>query len=56
MPTEVWQRGAVAGYVPLLMPVAHSFLQVKEELDALVASLDEDLLWRTPTGAACPRT
>ena len=52
MPTEVWQRGAVAGYAPLLMPVAHSFLQVKEELDALVASLDEDLLWRTPTGAA----
>ena len=52
MPTEVWQRGPLAGYEPLLMPVAHSLLQVKEELEALVGSLDEDAIWRTPPGAA----
>lgn len=52
MPTEVWQRGPVAGYVPLLMPVAHSFLQVKEELAALAAGLDHELLWHAESGAA----
>ena len=52
MPTEVWQRGAVPGYEPLLMPVAHSFLQVKEDIDALVTGLDDERLWRTLAGAA----
>ena len=52
MPTEVWQRGPVAGYEPLLMPVVHSFLQVKEDLDGLFAKLDDDLLWGEPAGAA----
>jgi hypothetical protein len=52
MPTEVWQRGSIEGYGPLLMPVAHSFLQVKEEIEALLADLDENLLWHAPPGAA----
>lgn len=52
MPTEVWQRGAVTGYEPLLMPVVHSFLQVKEELDALASELDDDMLWNDGAGAA----
>lgn len=52
MPTEVWQRGPVPGYAPLLMPVVHSFLQVKEELDALATMFDADLLWQIPAGAA----
>lgn len=52
MPTEVWQRGSVPGYEPLLMPVVHSFLQVKEDIDGLVTDLDEALLWREPPGAA----
>ena len=52
MPTEVWQRGSIPGYEPLLMPVAHSFLQVKEVIDALVSSLDEKVLWKEPAGAA----
>jgi uncharacterized damage-inducible protein DinB len=46
MPSEVWQRGAVPGYEPLLMPVVHSFLQVKEEVERLSRVLDDDLLWQ----------
>ena len=52
MPIEVWQRGSIPGYEPLLMPVVHSLLQVKEDIDGLVADLDEELLWREPAGAA----
>jgi len=52
MPTEVWQRGSIPGYEPLLMPVVHSFLQVKEDIDGLITDLDEELLWREPAGAA----
>lgn len=52
MAQEVWQRGPVPGYPPLLMPVAHSLLQVKEELDALVATLTDASVWERPGGAA----
>jgi uncharacterized damage-inducible protein DinB len=34
------------------MPVAHSFLQVKEELDRLALRVPEDLVWRRPGDAA----
>lgn len=52
MPTEVWQRGPVPGYQPLLMPVAHALLQVKEDVDSLAATLDEAQLWTEPGSAA----
>ena len=52
MPTEVWQRGSTQGFEPLLMPVVHSFLQVKEDIDTLVTHLDDELLWKEPAGAA----
>jgi uncharacterized damage-inducible protein DinB len=52
MPHEVWQRGPIAGYPELLMPVAHSLLQVKEDLDALSARLSDEHLWARPAGAA----
>jgi uncharacterized damage-inducible protein DinB len=53
MPTEVWQRGPVAGFHPLLIPLAHSLLQVKEDIDGLFASLpDDELLWVQPARAA----
>lgn len=51
-PPEVWLRGAVAGYEPLLMPAVHSMLQVREELAALAARVPESIVWRTPGGAA----
>ncbi len=52
MAHEVWQRGPVAGYPALLMPVAHSLLQVKEDLDALASRIDDARLWERPGGAA----
>ena len=49
---EVWQRGPVPGYEPLLMPVAHSLLQVREEIDRLASTLTEAQLWEQASGAA----
>src|SRR5919106_1772100 len=49
---EVWQRGPIAGYPDLLMPVAHSLMQVKEDLDALSATMSDERLWERPAGAA----
>jgi uncharacterized damage-inducible protein DinB len=49
---EVWLRGAIAGVPPALMPVAHSLLQVREELEAALPSLSHDQLWARPGGAA----
>jgi uncharacterized damage-inducible protein DinB len=50
--TEVWQRGPVAGVDPLLMPVAHSLLQVQEDLRTLTARVAEEHAWTQPGGAA----
>jgi uncharacterized damage-inducible protein DinB len=52
MAHEVWQRGPVPGYPDLLMPVAHSLLQVKEDVDRLSATLSDERLWERPAGAA----
>lgn len=49
---EVWMRGPVEGIDPWLQPVAHSFLQVKEDLEGLRASVTESDLWIRPGGAA----
>jgi uncharacterized damage-inducible protein DinB len=48
--TEMWQRGPHAGVPPLLQPVAHALLQVREELAAL--TLPSELLWKKPAGVA----
>jgi hypothetical protein len=50
--TEAWQRGPVAGFDPLLMPVVHSLIQVREDLDRLVADVPADRVWTRPGGAA----
>lgn len=52
MATEVWLTGAVPGYEPLLMPVVHSLLQVKAEIDAVLSEVTEAELWERPGGAA----
>jgi len=51
LPTEAWQRGPLPDVDPILMPVAHSFVQVKEDLDRLAACVSEDQLWQRPNGA-----
>ena len=48
---EVWLRGPLPDYIDELQPVAHSLLQVREEIEAVVA-LPADKLWARPGGAA----
>src|SRR5437870_2048027 len=48
---EVWLRGPLPDYIDELQPVAHSLLQVREEL-ARARSLAADRLWTRPGEAA----
>ena len=48
---EVWLRGQLPDVIPELQPVAHSLLQVREEIAAL-ATLSLHQLWARPGGAA----
>lgn len=50
--TEWWQRGPVDGVPPVLQPVAHILLQVRESVGELVAGLSEDEWNRRPAGVA----
>src|SRR5262245_58601321 len=50
--TEVWQRGPLPNFDPYLMPVAQSFVQVKEDLERLALRVLEDTVWQRPSGAA----
>jgi hypothetical protein len=49
---EVWLRGPVEGFDPLVMPVVHSLLQAVEDIEQLAGSVPADLVWQTPGGAA----
>ena len=51
-PPEVWQRGPVSGYEPLLMPVVHALIQVREDLESLVPLIPTENVWLRPGGAA----
>jgi hypothetical protein len=48
---EVWLRGPLPDVIPELQPVAHSLLQVREEI-AEASSLTRAQLWARPGGAA----
>jgi uncharacterized damage-inducible protein DinB len=48
---EVWLRGPLPDYIDELQPVAHSLMQVREEVEN-VASLTAVQLWTRPGGAA----
>jgi len=48
---EVWLRGPLPDYIDELQPVAHSLLQVREEL-ARAAAVSAQQLWARPGGAA----
>ena len=50
--TEIWMTGPVPGYDPLLMPVVHSLLQVKAEIDRLLPAVADAQLWQRSGGAA----
>jgi hypothetical protein len=42
----------VYGIPPLLVPVAHSLLQAREDAARAVAGVQQDLLWKKPNNAA----
>ena len=49
---EVWLRGSVAGFEPLLMPAVHALLQAREDIEQLAASVPAEHVWQRPGGAA----
>jgi len=49
---EVWLRGPLPGVLPALQPVAHALLQAQEEVNALMVSFPDALLWNGPAGMA----
>ncbi len=49
---EAWLRGPIAGVPPLLQPVAHALVQVREELHVATRVAPDAVLWVRPYGAA----
>jgi hypothetical protein len=49
---EVWLRGPLPGFDPLVMPVAHALLQAEEDLERACGDAGTDELWQRPGGAA----
>ena len=49
---EIWLAGPVEGVLPLLMPAAHTFLQVKGDMKELLSDLPVEQLWRKPGQSA----
>jgi hypothetical protein len=52
MGAPVWLRGPIEGISPPLQPVAHALLQANEDVQNVVPSLADDLVWARPGGAA----
>jgi uncharacterized damage-inducible protein DinB len=48
---EVWLRGPIEGVPAVLMPAAHAFLQVSEEVAEVASALTAGELWVKPGGA-----
>ena len=51
---EVWLRGPVPEMPPLLQPVAHTLLQAREEVNAMMEDFVDVFLWAKPAGVASP--
>ena len=49
---EVWLRGPVEGFAPVVMPAAHALLQVREDLGRLADTVADENVWIRPGGAA----
>jgi uncharacterized damage-inducible protein DinB len=49
---EYWLSGPVDGVHPLLMPAAHAFLQVREEIPQFLQGLSLDQIWARPGQSA----
>ena len=44
--TEKWLTGPVPGFDPMLMPVAHALLQVREDVHRVLDGLSDDQVWQ----------
>lgn len=44
--TEKWLTGPVPGFDPMLMPVAHALLQVREDVRRALDGLSDDQVWQ----------
>ncbi len=51
---ERWQMGALAGFPSLLQPVVHALLQARDEINTLLQTGDDRLLWQRPAELAAP--
>jgi hypothetical protein len=49
---EVWLRGPLPDYAPVLMPVAHALLQAREDVERVAVNATAEELWHRPGGAA----
>lgn len=49
---EVWLRGPLPEYAPVLMPVAHALLQAREDVERVARDATAEALWQRPGGAA----
>jgi len=49
---EVWLRGPLPEYPPVLMPVAHALLQAREDVERVATEATAEELWQRPGGAA----
>ncbi|MBM3770360.1 MAG: DinB family protein [Acidimicrobiia bacterium] len=49
---EVWLRGPLPEYPPLLLPVAYALLQAREDIERLAQTVKPEQLWLKPGGAA----
>ena len=49
---EVWLRGSLPGYPAMLMPVAHSLLQAREDVERVAGQATAEELWQRPGQAA----
>jgi len=51
---EHWLRGLVDQVPALLQPAAHALLQMRAEVNSVIAGLSEGKLWMQPNGVAAP--
>ena len=49
---EVWMRGPLPGYAPMLMPIAHALLQAREDVERVATDATAEELWQRPGDAA----
>jgi uncharacterized damage-inducible protein DinB len=49
---EAWLRGPVDGFHPMLMPVVHALVQVREDLERLASDVTDAHVWERPGHAA----